>query len=124
MLCFFCCGNIFFFFFQVSQYVFEETFNLRFAVPFEQNNATLSSVTMSTIRPDQIEIIRHLNVLDLELYAFAQKLMYQRFERLQKRDSQFRERFAHLGDLPGRQSEAFNWDQVIDADDSSTPPHK
>jgi hypothetical protein len=50
--------------------------------------------------------------------------MYQRFERLQKRDSQFHERFAHLGDLPGRQSEAFNWDQVIDADDSTTAPHK
>jgi heparan sulfate 6-O-sulfotransferase HS6ST1 len=51
--------------------------------------------------------------------------MYQRFERLQKRDSQFQERFAHLGELPGRQSEAFNWDQVIDADDnSSMAPHK
>ncbi|KDR10904.1 heparan-sulfate 6-O-sulfotransferase 1 [Zootermopsis nevadensis] len=109
---------------KVSQYVFEETFNLRFAVPFEQNNTTLSSATLSSIRPDQIETIRHLNVLDLELYAFAQKLMYQRFERLQKRDSQFHERFAHLGDLPGRQSEAFNWDQIIDADDSSTAPHK
>jgi heparan sulfate 6-O-sulfotransferase HS6ST1 len=80
---------------------------------------------MSSVRPDQIETIRQLNVLDLELYAFAQKLMYQRFERLQKRDSQFHERFAHLGELPGRQSEAFNWDQVIDADDnSSMAPHK
>jgi heparan sulfate 6-O-sulfotransferase HS6ST1 len=111
--------------FQVSQYVFEETFNLRFAVPFEQNNATLSSLTLSTIRPDQIDTIRQLNMLDLELYAFARKLMYQRFERLQKRDSQFHERFAHLGELPGKQPEAFNWDQVIDADNNnSMAPHK
>lgn len=70
-------------------------------------------------------MIRQLNMLDLELYEFARKLMYQRFERLQKRDSQFPERFSHLGELPGRQTEAFNWDQVIDADDnSSMTPHK
>jgi heparan sulfate 6-O-sulfotransferase HS6ST1 len=65
-------------------------------------------------------MIQQLNVLDLELYAFAIKLMYQRFEKLQKRDSQFAERFSHLGELPGRQTEAFNWDQVIDADDNSS----
>ncbi|CAG2063581.1 unnamed protein product [Timema podura] len=101
---------------KVSQYVFEETFNLRFAVPFEQHNTTLSGATISTLRDSQMDIIRSLNSLDLELYAFARKLMNERFARLRVRDSQFRERFSHLGELPGRGNEVFNWDQVIAQD--------
>nr|CAD7589383.1 unnamed protein product [Timema genevievae] len=104
---------------KVSQYVFEETFNLRFAVPFEQHNTTLSGATISTLRDSQMDIIRSLNSLDLELYAFARKLMNERFARLRARDSQFRERFSHLGELPGRGNEVFNWDQVI-AQDNQT----
>lgn len=99
---------------KVGQYVFEETFNLRFAVPFEQHNATLSSVTLSMLRPDQLETIRRLNALDIELYEFARNLMYKRFEKLRSRDPQFSERFAHLGELPGRGAAEFNWDQVIE----------
>nr|CAD7263679.1 unnamed protein product [Timema shepardi] len=101
---------------KVSQYVFEETFNLRFAVPFEQHNTTLSGATISILRDSQMDIIRSLNSLDLELYAFARKLMNERFARLRAKDSQFRERFSHLGELPGRGSEVFNWDQVIAQD--------
>nr|CAD7198228.1 unnamed protein product [Timema douglasi] len=101
---------------KVSQYVFEETFNLRFAVPFEQHNTTLSGATISVLRDSQMDIIRSLNSLDLELYAFARKLMNERFARLRAKDSQFRERFSHLGELPGRGSEVFNWDQVIAQD--------
>lgn len=56
--------------------MFEETFNLRFAVPFEQHNATLSSVTLSMLRPDQLDTIKRLNALDIELYEFARNLMY------------------------------------------------
>jgi heparan sulfate 6-O-sulfotransferase HS6ST1 len=104
----------------VDQYVFEETFNLRFAVPFEQHNATLSSITMNVIQKEQLERVRQLNALDLELYSFARKLMYQRFVRLKSRDKEFTERFSHLGELPGRQADSFNWDQVIDNDDNVT----
>lgn len=59
----------------MGQYVFEETFNLRFAVPFEQHNSTLSSMTLSKLRPDQVETIKRLNALDIELYEFARDLM-------------------------------------------------
>lgn len=99
---------------KVGQYVFEETFNLRFAVPFEQHNATLSSMTLSTLRPDQVETIQRLNALDLELYDFALKLMNRRFEKLKSKDPQFEERFAHLGELPGRGAAEFNWDEFVE----------
>ncbi|GLG99977.1 hypothetical protein R5R35_000458 [Gryllus longicercus] len=98
---------------KVGQYVFEETFNLRFLVPFEQHNATLSSMALNTVHRDQLDKIKKLNALDLELYSFAKKLMFQRFTRLKARDPQFKERFSHLGELPGRQNEAFNWDQAL-----------
>lgn len=63
---------------QISQYVFEETFNLRFAIPFEQHNATVSSSTMNNLRPEQRRKIEELNALDTELYSFAKKLLFQR----------------------------------------------
>ncbi|XP_046668952.1 heparan-sulfate 6-O-sulfotransferase 1 [Homalodisca vitripennis] len=99
---------------KMGQYVFEETFNLRFAVPFEQHNSTLSSMTLAKLRPDQIDTIKRLNALDIELYEFAQELMNKRFEKLRSRDAQFAERFAHLGELPGRGAVEFNWDQEVD----------
>ncbi|KAK3926817.1 Heparan-sulfate 6-O-sulfotransferase 1 [Frankliniella fusca] len=103
-----------------SQYVFEETFNLRFAVPFDQHNATVSSFTLSTLRPDQVDTIKKLNALDLELYDFARKLMYQRFARLKDRDSQFEDRFAHLGELRGRGGVELDWDKMLDEDEDTT----
>lgn len=63
---------------QISQYVFEETFNLRFAIPFEQHNSTVSSNTMVHLRPDQKRHIEQLNALDTELYEFAKTLLLQR----------------------------------------------
>lgn len=68
----------YFAYFQISQYVFEETFNLRFAIPFEQHNSTVSSSTMNKLRPDQRRVIDQLNALDTDLYAFAKKLLFQR----------------------------------------------
>ncbi|KAF6204163.1 hypothetical protein GE061_002503 [Apolygus lucorum] len=96
----------------IGQYVFEETFNLRFGVPFEQHNATLSSSTLQSLPQAQLRKIRELNALDLELYEFARTLMYKRFNKLKSRDPQFSERFANLGRLPGRTE--FNWDQAIE----------
>lgn len=58
--------------------MFEETFNLRFAIPFEQHNSTVSSSTMNKLRPDQRRVIDKLNALDTELYAFAKRLLFQR----------------------------------------------
>lgn len=100
---------------QVGQYSFEETFGMRFAVAFEQHNATLSAATMATLSPDQFEAVRKLNKLDLELYEFAKNLAFQRFRRLKDRDPYFMQRFQHLGELPSRQSATeFNWDSVIE----------
>lgn len=63
---------------QMSQYIFEETFNLRFAIPFEQHNATISAAAVQNLRPDQRRRIEKLNSLDIELYAFAKTLLFQR----------------------------------------------
>jgi len=64
--------------FQMSQYIFEETFNLRFAIPFEQHNTTISATAVQNLRPDQKRRIEKLNGLDIELYAFAKTLLFQR----------------------------------------------
>ncbi|CAK9833914.1 Heparan-sulfate 6-O-sulfotransferase 1-B [Anthophora retusa] len=100
---------------KVGQYSFEETFGMRFAVAFEQHNATLSAATMATLSAEQLDAVRRLNRLDLELYDFAKNLAFQRFKRLRDRDPYFVQRFQHLGELPSRQSATeFNWDSVIE----------
>lgn len=100
---------------RISQYIFEETFNLRFAIPFEQNNATVSSLTMSTLSTEQAAKISSLNSLDIELYSFAKKLLFQRFMKLKSRDSDFKERFEHLGELPAKPGvTTFDWDNLED----------
>lgn len=63
---------------KMSQYVFEETFNLRFVIPFEQHNATLSVTTLGNLRADQRRRVEALNRLDTELYEFAKMLLFQR----------------------------------------------
>jgi heparan sulfate 6-O-sulfotransferase HS6ST1 len=63
---------------KISQYIFEETFNLRFAIPFEQHNNTVSINTLNNLAPSQRRKIEKLNSLDMELYAFAKRLMFQR----------------------------------------------
>lgn len=105
----------FFFATQISQYVFEETFNLRFALPFEQHNSTVSTSTMRNLRPEQQQKVRQLNALDIELYDFAKKLLFQRFERLKTKDVNFEERFNNLGSIAGKNSATeFNWEKNLD----------
>ncbi|XP_056642304.1 heparan-sulfate 6-O-sulfotransferase 2 isoform X2 [Diorhabda carinulata] len=105
---------------KISQYIFEETFNLRFAVPFEQNNATVSSYTLTTLTSDQSEKIKKLNNLDIQLYSFAKKILFERFERLKKRDNDFQERFKNLGVLNAKQSPTeFDWDKLEDPVDNT-----
>lgn len=96
-----------------SQYIFEETFNLRFAIPFEQNNATVSSHTMQTLTPEQAAKVASLNFLDIELYNFAKKLLNERFEKLRYRDSNFQNRYQHLGEIPNKDGiTEFDWDRL------------
>lgn len=100
---------------QISQYVFEETFNLRFAIPFDQHNVTVSSSTLNHLTPKQRGKVKKLNALDIELYEFAKKLLIQRFEKLKAKDAHFNERFSHLGLLTGKNGVTeFNWDRNLD----------
>ncbi|KAK9879446.1 hypothetical protein WA026_006516 [Henosepilachna vigintioctopunctata] len=102
---------------KISQYIFEETFNLRFAIPFEQNNSTVSSTTISFLTPTEAAKIATLNNLDIELYKFAKKLLMDRFERLKARDSDFETRFQHLGEIRTKNGETeFDWDKLPDDD--------
>nr|CAI5853179.1 unnamed protein product [Callosobruchus analis] len=104
---------------KISQYIFEETFNLRFSIPFEQNNSTVSSSTITTLTPEQTERIAELNSLDIELYSFAKKLLFARFEQLKAKDVNFNERFKHLGELVIRNNPTdFDWDKLDDSTDT------
>ncbi|GAB0094816.1 Heparan-sulfate 6-O-sulfotransferase [Sergentomyia squamirostris] len=105
---------------KISQYIFEETFNLRFAIPFEQHNTTVSTTTMNDLTPEQKRRIEHINSLDIELYSFAKRLLFQRFEKLKAKDADFEVRFAHLGNLGVMRNGVteFNWDSNIE--DTST----
>ncbi|XP_018570946.1 heparan-sulfate 6-O-sulfotransferase 2 [Anoplophora glabripennis] len=105
---------------KISQYIFEETFNLRFAIPFEQNNATVSSSTLPTLTTKQAAKISQLNKLDIELYNFAKKLLFDRFEKLKARDLDFEERFKHLGELTIKNGPTeFDWEKLEDPTESS-----
>lgn len=104
---------------KISQYIFEETFNLRFAIPFEQNNATVSSSTLTTLTAKQTAKITDLNRLDIELYNFSKKLLFERFNKLKARDSDFEERFKHLGELMIKNGPTeFDWDKLEDPTES------
>lgn len=63
---------------KISQYIFEETFNLRFALPFAQHNTTLSIQIFDGLTTRQKVKVETANALDLELYEFAKELMFQR----------------------------------------------
>ncbi|XP_023014089.1 heparan sulfate 6-O-sulfotransferase [Leptinotarsa decemlineata] len=105
---------------RISQYIFEETFNLRFAIPFEQNNATVSSSTITMLTPLQSAKISALNNLDIELYNFSKKILLDRFERLKARDTDFEVRFKHLGELGNRHGPTeFDWDKLEDPTNSA-----
>ncbi|KAI8430082.1 hypothetical protein MSG28_000503 [Choristoneura fumiferana] len=108
---------------RISQYVFEETFNLRFAVPFTQHNATVSGATLAALAPAQVAHIKRLNSLDQELYEFAKNLMFKRFEALKKRDTDFEYRWRHLGEVAPRSGVTeFDWDSNLE--DATTEKYR
>merc|ERR1719369_1832283 len=73
----------------VSQYLFEETFNLEFKVAFETYNSTNSGRTKDKLPEEVSENIRKLNTLDIELYEFAVKLLKERFKQMQAMDHSY-----------------------------------
>jgi len=66
---------------NITQYMFEETFNLNFRVKFEQHPTSTSSFPASqNVTKEIIDQIRAINRLDVELYNFAKSLFLARFE--------------------------------------------
>nr|CAG4650507.1 EOG090X0E58 [Sida crystallina] len=88
----------------LSQYIFEETFRLEFIIPFEQYNATLSSLTVNELTKEHLERIRQLNHLDVELYSFAQQLLGARFQQLKVRDPDFHQHWNNIINRPSNAS--------------------
>ena len=65
-----------------SQHVFQETFNVRFNVKFPQYNQAIASEALKSLADIQVEEIRRLNHLDVELYAFAREVLLRRYKSL------------------------------------------
>ena len=79
-----------------SQYIFQETFNLRFNTRFSQYGRDHASKIHDRLNDHKIGDIEQLNHLDVKLYEFAKKVMMQRFEAIKKSDPDFEENFGHL----------------------------
>jgi heparan sulfate 6-O-sulfotransferase HS6ST1 len=94
---------------QISQYIFEETFNLRFKIPFSQNEDTYSKSTLDKVSPSELKVVRKANALDLELYEFAEQLIHTRFNELKIKDPSFEEHYNSLGQQRGYH---FSWDDI------------
>ncbi|KAJ8030605.1 Heparan-sulfate 6-O-sulfotransferase 2 [Holothuria leucospilota] len=71
-----------------SQYIFEETFNLKFKTAFEQNNDTHASAEY--ISDEDRQRVVDENRLDVELYEYAKDLFFQRLTYMEE----------HEGDRP------------------------
>lgn len=82
---------------QESQYLFEETFNLRFHVKFDQHAHDTAHKTEEELSDETLGAIAKLNHLDVQLYDFAKKVMFERFEALKAADEDFELRFGTLG---------------------------
>lgn len=68
---------------QRSQRLFERTFRLRFLRPFAQLNETRSAAAFGQVGSEELEAVKRLNHLDMQLYEYAKKLMDDRIRRLQ-----------------------------------------
>ena len=96
---------------EMSQYLFEETFNLRFKTDFDQLNKsdTHSGHSMDKLEDEVIDRIMNLNHLDLELYKFAKQLLEERFEAMKEGDESFEE---HIDDV--KKEKEFSWSDIED----------
>ena len=75
-----------------SQYLFEDTFNLKFKVPFEAQNQHSKS-DISDLDEETLNKIKDLNSLDVELFQYAQNLMQTRFDEVKSDDVNFESNF-------------------------------
>ena len=102
---------------EISQYLFEETFNLRFKTDFDQLNRsdTHSGHSLDKLDDAVIEKIKNLNNLDLELYKYAKILLKDRFDAMKESDESFEE---HIDEV--KKEKEFSWDDIEDENYDST----
>ena len=66
-----------------SQYIFEQTFDLKFKYNFSQKQSSYAKTLLNDKISDAVvQRIEELNHLDMELYNFAKKVFLQRFEEI------------------------------------------
>ena len=96
---------------EMSQYIFEETFNLRFKHDFDQltRNETHSGHSEKKVDDEVMERIRNLNQLDIKLYKFASDLLKMRYEHLKASDDSFKEHYDEV-----QKEQKFSWDDIED----------
>ena len=75
-----------------SQYLFEDTFNLKFKVPFDAHNQH-SKDEIADLDDETLTKISNLNSLDIELFQYAQKLMDSRFDEVRSEDVNFKQNY-------------------------------
>ena len=99
---------------EKSQYIFEETFNLRFKNDFDQlnRNETHSGHSEKKVDDAVMERIRNLNRLDIDLYEFAKDLLEKRFEHLKESDDSFQQ---HIEEV--EKESVFSWDDIEDEEE-------
>ncbi|XP_064121463.1 heparan-sulfate 6-O-sulfotransferase 2-like [Macrobrachium nipponense] len=91
---------------EISQYIFEETFNLKFRVRFEQHNQTISDQALHKVDPETLRRIEEINYLDVQLYKFAKQLLQNRFKVMSEQDPHFKEHFENMG------RSQFSWSEI------------
>lgn len=91
---------------EISQYLFEETFNLKFRVRFNQYNQTISDMAIQEIDSGTLKHIEELNSLDIELYKYAEELLQKRFKKLSSQDTHFKDHFENMG------KSKFSWNDI------------
>ena len=71
-----------------SQYLFEDTFNLKFKIQFDAHHQHSKSV-IPDLNDKTLAQIKNLNRLDIELFQFARRLMEKRFNEVKSEDASF-----------------------------------
>ena len=79
-----------------SQYIFQETFGLRFRVKFLQYGRDHASKVHDHLSEARLNKIKRMNHLDMKLYEFAKQVIRGRFEEIKKSDPGFEENFGLL----------------------------
>ncbi|KAG7168528.1 heparan-sulfate 6-O-sulfotransferase 2-like [Homarus americanus] len=91
---------------EISQYLFEETFNLKFRVRFDQHNQTISDMALQDIDLATRRRVEEINSIDIQLYEYAKMLLQQRFKKLSSQDLSFKEHFENMG------MSKFSWSEI------------